>query len=198
MGKKLSKAERQKVLKEKIEENPFLIDRELAEIFGVSIQTIRLDRLELNIPEVRKRIKNLAKNSYSKVKSVSNSEIIGELIDIELNKSGTSILETDEDMGLTDSKIIRGHHIFAQANSLAVAIIDTDLALTGLTKTKFECPVHVGERLIAEAVVQKKKDEKFQIEVTTKVKQGRVFSGEFIIFSGGRLNGEVKKRADSR
>ncbi|MBM7623818.1 transcription factor FapR [Sporohalobacter salinus] len=197
MEKKLSKVERQEALKEKIKENPFLIDRELADMFGVSIQTIRLDRLELNIPEVRKRVRNLAKESYPKVKSVSNSEIIGELIDIELNKFGVSILETDEDMGLTNSKIIRGHHIFAQANSLAVAIIDTDLALTGLTKTKFERPVHVGERLIAEAEVQSKKDDKFEIGVMTKVKQERVFNGKFIIFSGEQLNGEVKKRADS-
>lgn len=192
MGSKLSKEERQKKLEQKIEANPFLTDRELADIFEVSIQTIRLDRLALNIPEVRKRTKNLAKQAYSKVKAVSDCEIIGKLMDVKLNKSGLSILETNEDMSLEKSDIIRGHHIFAQANSLAVAILDIDLALTGWTETKFESPVYVGDRLIAEAIVGNVKDDRFEVEVITEVKEQKVFSGEFIIFSGEKVSKEVQ------
>ncbi|SJZ55091.1 transcription factor FapR [Selenihalanaerobacter shriftii] len=188
MSRKLSKADRQKVLVKRIEENPFLTDRELADIFRVSIQTIRLDRLELNIPEVRKRTKNLAKQAYSKVKSINDSEIIGELIGIELNKSGVSILETNADMGLEKSKIVRGHHIFAQANSLAVAILDTDVALTGVAKTKFKKPVYIGDRLIAEANLHNIKRNRFQVRVKTKVDQKEVFSGRFVVFSRDKLS----------
>jgi acyl-coenzyme A thioesterase PaaI-like protein len=191
MSDKLCKQERHKALQEKIKEDPFLTDRELAQIFGVSIQTIRLDRLGLKIPEVRKRTKNLAKQAYSKVKSVNNTEIIGKLINIELNKSGISILETNEEMGLENSGIIRGHHIFAQANSLAVAILDTDLALTGRTETKFKRPVYVGERLISKAIVYNNKDGRFNINVTTKVNREEVFSGDFVIFSGEKLKQEI-------
>ncbi|KXS44699.1 MULTISPECIES: transcription factor FapR [unclassified Candidatus Frackibacter] len=190
MVKNLSKKERQKVLQKKIRENPFLIDRELAEIFDVSIQTIRLDRLELNIPEVRKRTKNLAKQAYSKVKSISGCEIIGKLVDIELNNSGISILETNEDMVLEKTKIVRGHHIFAQANSLAVAILDIDAALTGSAKTKFKRPVYVGERLIAEATVNNIRGDKFRVKVKTRVNQEEVFSGKFLVFSGEKLSKE--------
>lgn len=57
---RLPKKERQSLLLEKIKEDPFLTDEILAEKFKVSIQTIRLDRLELGIPEVRQRTKNLA------------------------------------------------------------------------------------------------------------------------------------------
>ena len=35
---------------ERIVKDPFLTDEELSEHFGVSIQTIRLDRLELEYP----------------------------------------------------------------------------------------------------------------------------------------------------
>ncbi|MCK8816933.1 transcription factor FapR [Natroniella sulfidigena] len=182
MGR-LNKAERQKKLQDKLEENPFLIDKELAEIFGVSIQTIRLDRMELGIPEVRKRTKSVAKQAYSKVKSVQSGEIIGELVDIELDQSGLSILEVTEELCLEKTKIVRGHHIFAQANTLAVAIIDTDVALTGSSKIRYNRPVYIGERLIAKAKVEKAKKNKFYVNVETKASNDTVFTGEFIIFS---------------
>ncbi|GAE89212.1 transcription factor fapR [Acetivibrio straminisolvens JCM 21531] len=51
------KKERQAILLEKLEHDPFLTDEELSEMLGVSVPTIRLDRLELGIPELRERIK---------------------------------------------------------------------------------------------------------------------------------------------
>jgi acyl-coenzyme A thioesterase PaaI-like protein len=181
--KRLTKAERQENLKERLDEDPFLIDRELAELFNVSIQTIRLDRLELGIPEVRERIKSVARQASSKVKSVQSEEIIGELIDIQLNDGGISILESTEELVLEKSKIVRGHHIFAQANSLAVAIIDADVALTGSAEVRYNRPVYVGERLVAKAKVEKIKGNRFYVKVETKINGESVFKGEFIIFS---------------
>ena len=49
----LKKRDRQQMLRDKIRENPFLSDEELARAFDVSIQTIRLDRLAMGIPELR-------------------------------------------------------------------------------------------------------------------------------------------------
>ena len=70
----LLKKERQQVLIEKIKEDPFLTDEELAELFNVSVPTIRLDRLEMGIPELRERIKSVAENNYSKVKSLQGGD----------------------------------------------------------------------------------------------------------------------------
>ncbi|WP_371814517.1 hypothetical protein [Jeotgalicoccus sp. WY2] len=89
---KLKKQERQSSLESHISEDPFLTDEQLANIFGVSIQTIRLDRLELNIPELRARIKNVAREGVDKIRSLSIQEVVGEIIDIELNKSALSLL----------------------------------------------------------------------------------------------------------
>ena len=57
---KRNKKDRQAILKDMIQDNPFITDEELAEQLKVSIQTIRLDRLELSIPELRERIKSVA------------------------------------------------------------------------------------------------------------------------------------------
>ncbi|HEY8350799.1 MAG TPA: DeoR family transcriptional regulator, partial [Clostridia bacterium] len=116
-----SKRERQQVLIEKIKEDLFLTDEELAELLNVSVPTIRLDRLEMGIPELRERIKSVAEKNYSKVKSLQGGEIIGELIDITLGKYGVSILETDDSMAFERTKIIRGHFIYSLAESLAIA-----------------------------------------------------------------------------
>ena len=126
-----NKKQRQKMLVETIKENPFITDEELAEQFSVSIQTIRLDRLELNIPELRERIKNVAKRNFSEeVRSLSIEEVIGEIIDIELDKHAISILDIKKEHVFSRNQITRGHHLFAQANSLAVAVINDELALT--------------------------------------------------------------------
>ena len=181
--KKQSKNKRQELLKEIIEKNPFLTDKKLAEHFGVSIQTIRLDRLELNIPEVRKRTKKVAHSAYNQLTSVNEGEVIGELTKLELNKEAESFLLTNEKMALEKSKIIRGHHIFAQANSLAVAVIDASLVLTGSVSMKYHEPVFVGDSLRANALVNNIKNDKYLISVNTFRDNDKIFSGDFIMFT---------------
>ena len=56
-NEKYTKKDRQQLLSETIEKNPFITDDQLASTFNVSVQTIRLDRMELSIPEFRERIK---------------------------------------------------------------------------------------------------------------------------------------------
>jgi DeoR/GlpR family transcriptional regulator of sugar metabolism len=54
---RLSKKKRQSQLMESFQKNPFLTDEEVAKQCEVSIQTIRLDRMELGIPETYGRKK---------------------------------------------------------------------------------------------------------------------------------------------
>lgn len=180
--KKMNKSERQIKLKNIIDSNPFLTDKELAQKLNVSIQTIRLDRLELNIPEVRKRTRQLAHNAYKQLKSVSEGEVIGELIKLELDRFAESYLRTTEEMSLKKSNIIRGHHIFAQANSLAVAVIDAELVLTGSVQLKYNKPVSVGETLHARAEVKHRGNNKFKVDVNTYIKNQKIFQGDFVLF----------------
>ena len=82
MGSAGQKKARQQKLQQLLERNPFLTDEHLAETFQVSIQTIRLDRLALGIPEVRERTRHMAEDAQEKLKAIASEEIVGELIDL--------------------------------------------------------------------------------------------------------------------
>lgn len=183
MKKGLGKRERQKALLSIIQKDPFLTDEELSENFCVSIQTVRLDRLELGIPELRERIKNVAEKNHLKVKSIADKEIIGELLDLNLGKSGMSILETDYSMAFEKTNVVRGSHIFAQAESLAIAVIDANVALIGVANIKYKNPVFAGDKLIAKAEVVRMRGNKYFVWVFIKVKSAEVFRGKFILVS---------------
>ena len=178
---KLNKVGRQGKLLEYIKDDPFLTDEDLCKSFGVSIQTIRLDRLELGIPELRERIKNVAEKNYSKVRSIIDTEIIGELIDLKLGESGISILETTKEMAFSKTKIVKGHHIFSQAESLAMAVVDTEVALTGVSNIKYLSPVNAGDKMIAKAEVVRVRDNDHFVHVKITVNQVQVFRGKFIL-----------------
>ncbi len=182
-GAALPKPVRHKKLSAYIAGNPFVTDEELARMFNVSVQTIRLDRLELGIPELRERTKQYAENSYAKVKSLAGREIIGDLLDLDLEKSGLSLLEITDDMVFEKNRIARGHILFAQANSLAVAIVDAEVALTGVARVSFVRPISLGERIVAKAIINSKSGNKYNISVTSKSDNEVVFKGKFRVFA---------------
>lgn len=181
-GKLLRKSERHQQLLEAIAKNPFITDEELAEVLAVSIPTIRLDRLELSIPEVRKRTKEMASHFFGASQSLGATEIVGELIEIEPGRRGLSLLETDLSMCLEKCNIVRGHIVFAQANSLANAIADTQVALTRKSEVNFLRTVRAGEKLIAKARVVERRGHRFLAEVVVRSKEEIVCKGEFEIY----------------
>ncbi|ALC91022.1 fatty acid biosynthesis transcriptional regulator [Bacillus sp. FJAT-18017] len=189
---KRNKKERQRLLVETIKENPFITDEELAERFTVSVQTIRLDRLELSIPELRERIKNVAEKRFEdEVRSLPLEEVIGEIIDIELDQNAISILDIKPEHVFKRNNIARGHHLFAQANSLAVAVINDQLALTAKSSLQFKRSVKEGERVIAKAKVTKIDEEHARtfVEVNSFVNNELVFTGEFEMYRSNRNKG---------
>lgn len=182
---KRNKKERQVSLKETIEQKPFITDEALANMYEVSIQTIRLDRMELNIPELRERIKSVATSTWNEtVKALAIDDVIGgEIIDLELDQRAISIMDITADHVFTRNKIARGHHLFAQANSLAVAVINDDLALTANADIKFIRQVVEGERVIAKAkVIGMEINNRTVVEVHSHVDNEPVFTGVFEMF----------------
>lgn len=180
---KAEKSKRQELLCKYLEDNPFLTDDELARILGVSIQTVRLDRWRLDIPEFRERLKEIAQGTYGKVKSLEEEEWVGKQVNLEPGQHGISILEISEEMTLKRTGVARGHYIFAQANCLAVALINTKVALTGTAKISFKRPVYRGEKVIAKAFISRKKENKYIVRVTSKVQDETIFQGKFLVFA---------------
>lgn len=182
---RIPKKERQERLQQLVKENPFFTDEDLSKHFKVSVQTIRLDRLECGIPELRKRLQQVATETMeNKVKSLHTDEVIGDMIDLVLDESAISIFDVTEDHVFQRNQIARGHHLFAQANSLAVAVMDDALALTAKSTIEFLKPVTVGDRVVARATVNKKTvhDKRTTVNVVSMVNQTPVFTGEFHMY----------------
>ncbi|HEY8450144.1 MAG TPA: transcription factor FapR [Bacillota bacterium] len=187
----LPRRERQRRVRATLEANPFLTDEELAAKFDVSVQTIRLDRLALGIPELRERTRQMAERVHGLVKAIGAKEIVGELVDLVLGQSGVSILETTPDMVFEKTQIVRSHFLFAQADSLALAIVDADIAVTGLVNVKYKRPVTAGERLIAKGqVLRVRGRDKYIVQVVTRSGGEQVFRAKFVVFALGASTAE--------
>ena len=180
---RIQKKIRQEALQENLKSSPFLTDGELAVLLNVSVQTIRLDRLELGILELRGRTKQMAESAQDKLKAIASGDIIGELIDLELGVQGISVMTITPDMVFEKTKIARGHYVFSQANSLAIAIINAPIALTGVANIKYKIPIHVGEKLVARAQVIRIRGNKYFIWVKTRNEKQEVFRAKFIMVS---------------
>ncbi len=177
-----AKRERQNKLVEKLKEDPFLTDEELAEQLGVSVPTVRLDRLELGVPELRQRIRDMASKNHNKVRTLSSNEIIGEIVELNLGESAISILDTTNQMVFAQSKIVRGHYIYSMAESVAIAVIDADVALVGVANIKYKHPVYAGSKLIAKVTIKQKRPKgKHIVWVMIYNKQVEVFRGKFLL-----------------
>lgn len=178
-----TKIERLRCLAMYLDSDPFLTDEDLAQIFKVSVQTIRLDRTVLKIPEHRQRLKNVAMGKGTPLRTLSGGEVVGELLDLDVGRNGTSILYVNSEMTLSKTGVLRGHHLFAQANSLAVAVINAEAALTGIARVSFKQPVYCGEKVLAKAIIKSNKGNKYMVKVSSYVKGEVVFLGKFIVFA---------------
>ncbi len=177
------KTMRHQELKALLQNNPFCTDEQLAEELHVSVQTIRLDRSVLKIPELRVRTRNMAEAAQNKVRAIDSKDIVGELLDLELNKSGISTLTISPQMVLDKTGVARGFYMFAMANTLALAVVDARAALTGVGNVKYKAPVYAGAVLVAKAEVVKRRGDKFFIWVFIKHNNEEVFRAKFIIVS---------------
>ncbi len=165
----------------RVAEQPGLTDEELGRELGVSVHTVRADRQRLGIPEARQRTKDLAAQLYGRPRSLSLQDVVGELLEIEPDRSGLSLLATGAESGLQATGIVRGHALFAQANSLAASVVDADVALTGEAEVQFVSPVRAGERTLAKAEVVRRSGRRRDIEVVIKTPERVVFRGRFLV-----------------
>jgi len=166
-----------------IENEPFLTDEEIAGRLDVSIPTVRLDRLELGIRELRERIKDMARKTQEKVRALANKDIVGELLDLDLNLRGVAVFEATKEMTFERSEIVRGHFIYAFAESTAISVIDADVALVGVANIKYKVPVYFGDKLVAKAEVKRIRTNNFVVWVMVYRDRKEVFRGKFILIT---------------
>jgi len=181
MSDKGNSSERHAQIRTEIERNPFISDDDLASRLQVSIHTVRSDRRKMGIPEVRKRGKDITHNMFAQPRSLSHQEVIGEILEIDSDKEGLSLLDTTAAMSLEKTRIVRGHVLFAQANTIANAVVDAEIALTAEAKIEYIAPAYAGDRILAKAKVIGSQKRKRVVEVMLKTQKDLVFHGTFTI-----------------
>ncbi len=173
---------RNKLIIEYLEKNPFTNDQKLAEYFNVSVNTIRLDRARLGIKELRERIKERASENVKKIVSLSKEEIIGSIIEFIPGQKAVSVMETKEYMSFENTDVIKGYHIYSMAESLAISIIPSKVALVGIANIKYISKIIKGDIVYACAEVKKRRDTNYIVWVKIYNKDEEIkFKGKFLL-----------------
>ena len=171
-----NKRERQILLASRLRDKPFMTDEELAKMLAVSVQTVRLDRMELGIPELRERVRRLAEDT-----SEGHDDDSGRIIDLTPGISGISVMEITPAMTFDGTKVARARYMFAQACDLAEAVAAIPSAVTGVAYIKYKTPVHVGDRLVARAKLMHQRENRHFVWVMTKRDMKEVFRAKFFL-----------------
>lgn len=143
-----SRKERHERLKEKIAVSPFMTDSELAAFLGVSVATIRLDRMALGIPELRERVLNVAE------KHVGDEDDIAQIIDIENGIRGVSVLMTTEEMCFSGTDIVKSQYIYSMAEDLALKVLGAKAVIVNVANIKYKTVVKTNVKLVARCSVR--------------------------------------------
>ena len=163
-----------------LENNPMETDEKLASLLGVSVSTVRLDRALMGVPELRERVRRMAQEAGSKLRSLSRSEVVGDLLELEPNKWALSVLRTTREMAFRTTDILWDHYIYAQASSIAVAVIEAATVIIDSMRGEYKGHAKVGDMLIARAKVGVSKDDRYIVSVRTRVGEKEIFVGRFI------------------
>lgn len=178
---KSDKKLRQERLAKMISADPMASDHDLAASLGVSVSTVRLDRALLGIPELRERLRSMAERAGSRLRSLSQSEIVGDLLELEPNKWALSMLSTARDMVFRSTDIIWDHYIYSQASSIAVAVIDAAVVIIDSMRGEYKGHARLGDTLIARAKVGVGRDGRQIVSVRTRAGDREIFVGRFIM-----------------
>ena len=181
MAQRGLKKQRQQQLMENLEKNPFLTDEELANIFCVSVPTIRFDRAQLGVKEYRERIKNVAITATAHTGDFQINNPMGELLDLNLFKDGLSVFVPDDSMTFDDSDVVRGCFIYSFAEMLATTVIDANVALVDVANIKYKQPVMAGSKLVAKSEVVSRRNNEYVVWVKIKSNMVEVFRSKFIL-----------------
>ncbi len=165
--------------------DPFVTDRELARQLTVSVQTIRLDRLALGIPEMRVRAMDVAERAYGSARPLTARQVFGELVDLEPGSQAISRIATSRELAFSGTNEVQGHFLYAQAETLALAVVDVERPKIALARVKFRRGVEVGETLIAKAQVIRRSPGRQVVLALVRAAGDEVFRGKFEVLAGG-------------
>jgi hypothetical protein len=176
-----AKQKRHKRLVALLDTDPLMSDNRLALELGVSVGTIRLDREALNLPGLRERTRLMAERESNRLASLKQEDVLGDILELEPDRRALSVLPTSREHAFRHTNLIADHYIYAQAATLAIAVVREALAVIGSARVQFGHSPHVGERLTAIARVRAHKDGKYMVSVHTRVEDREIFVARFVV-----------------
>ena len=181
MAPKITKMQRHEKLLALIEQNPLCSDEDLARLLRVSLSTIRLDRAQMGVPELRTRTRQMAERAFGRLRSLKQEEFVGELLGLEPNVWALSMLQTTKEMAFRHTDQVWDQYIYAQASTLAIAVVAADLVVVDSFRGRYSAPAAVGDRLVARAKVGTHEGDKYIVSVHTKAGEREIYVGRFIV-----------------
>ena len=175
------KQKRQEKLSALLEQNPLYTDEDLSRLLKVSLSTIRLDRALMGVPELRERTRQMAERAVSRLRSLKQEEFIGELLGLEPNIWALSTLQTTKEMAFRHTNQVWDQYIYAQASTLAIAVVEAVLVVVTAFRGRYSAPAIVGDRLVARAKVGVHEGSKYIVSVHTTVNDREIYVGRFIV-----------------
>jgi hypothetical protein len=169
-------------------------DNRLALELGVSVGTIRLDRDALNLPGLRERTRLMAEHESNRLTSLKQEEVLGDILELEPNRRALSVLPTNREHAFRHTNLIADHYIYAQAATLAAAVVREALAVIGSARVQFSNSSYVGEKLTAIARVRAHKEGKYMVSVHTRAEEREIFVARFVVVAiETTVGGEASK-----
>ncbi|MCL2684548.1 MAG: transcription factor FapR [Synergistaceae bacterium] len=177
------KQKRHKRLIGLLDANPLISDNGLASELGVCVGTIRLDREALNLPGLRERTKLMAERASSRLTSMRQEEVVGEILELEPNHRAISVFSASREYAFRHTNLVADCYIYAQAATLAIAVVREALAIVGSARVQFSRSAYVGEKLAASARVGTHKDNKYIVSVHTRAGEREIFVARFVVLA---------------
>lgn len=123
----------------------------------------------------------MAEHAASRLKSLRDDEVVGELLGLEPNSWALSTLQINPDMAFRRTDMVGDYYIYAQAASLAIATIDAEMVVSAAARLKYCQPAYIGEKIVARSKVGTHKGNKYVVSVHSKIGEREIFVGRFVV-----------------
>lgn len=180
---RLDKDTRRERIAAMLRQDPGRTDRSLAEAFGVSVATVRLDRRMLGIPQMRDRLEAAVQSASEHLRDM-------EIIALEKGKNGLALVHTTDEMTGADG-IVPAEKLYGISAELAQTVVDQPFAPTQVGNIKYKTPCGSGAQLAVRAKVVRMHGSKQYIYVQIITKDIEIFRAKFIMNVAGRDKGAM-------
>ncbi len=175
--KRLEKKERRGLVREEFRHHPSFTDEELAVKLAVSVATIRLDRQQLGIPQLRDRMEQ-AVQKVAEFPSDLRSDV--KILDITPGEKGIAMVTTTDEM-LNFSGFVPAERLYGMAAGLAEAVLEQPAGAAQVGNIKYKEPIGAGVQLIAKAKVVRMRGQRKYVWVFVMRNETEVFRAKFIM-----------------